>query len=40
MMKYEIKTAREKENATMQRVNDGLGYSRGRRRRLLSSSEG
>ena len=32
MMKYEIKTVREEENAAMQRVQDGLGYSHGRRR--------
>ena len=39
-MKYEIKTAREEENAAMQRVRDGLGHSRGRRRRRSSSSSG
>jgi len=32
MMKYEIETVREEENAAMQRVQDGLGHSRGRRR--------
>jgi len=30
MMKYEIKTVREEENAAMQRVQDGLGHSRGK----------